>query len=104
LGGAPKPWGSLNRARPNCVKFYDLPVRTSFAAAKTRELRAEVVGGTIRRLWLMTGYFTDSVSWVTDLTPYLPQDVAGYYEEKMTQVSAVKSPRLITLDDCKCAQ
>jgi Tfp pilus assembly protein PilO len=47
----------------------------------------------------MTRYFTDSVSWVTDLTPYLPQDVAGHYEEKMTQVSAVKSLRLITLDD-----
>jgi hypothetical protein len=52
----------------------------------------------------MTGYFTESVSWVTDLTPYLPQDVAGHYEEKMTQVSAVKSLRLITLDDLKCAQ
>ena len=68
------------------------------------QITGRSVGGTILRLWLMTGYFTDSVSWVTDLTPYLPQDVAGHYEEKMTQVSAVKSLRLITLDDLKCAQ
>jgi hypothetical protein len=38
----------------------------------------------------MTRYFTGSVSWVTDLTPYLPQYVAGHYEEKMTRVSALK--------------
>jgi hypothetical protein len=47
----------------------------------------------------MTRYFTDSVSWVTDLTPYLPQDAAGHHEEKMTQVSAAQFGRLITLDD-----
>jgi hypothetical protein len=52
----------------------------------------------------MTRYFTSSVNWVTDLTPYLPQDIEGLYEEEMTQVSAVKSVRLITLNDLKCAQ
>jgi hypothetical protein len=61
------------------------------------------VGEPILRLWLMIGYFTGSVSWITDFTPYLPQDIAGAYEEKMTQVSITRSVRLITLDDWKCA-
>jgi hypothetical protein len=62
-------------------------------------LQAEVAAWAILQPWLTARYFTGSVSWVTDLTPYLPQDVPGNHEEKMTQVSAARFVRLITLDD-----
>jgi hypothetical protein len=52
----------------------------------------------------MTRYFTGFVSWVTDLTPYLPQYVVGDYEEKMTQVSALKFIFWNTGGDGKCVQ
>ena len=79
----------LNRAFRDSVKFYR-PRRKGeqvFAAAKSTKLQSEVVGWPILLLWLMISYFTGSVSWLTDLAPYLPQYGAGYYEEKMTQVS-----------------
>ena len=88
VGGAPKPWGRLKRAYPNCVKFYESGARRGPAAAKMKQLQAEVVGGAILRLMANARYFTGSVSWVTDFVPYLPQYVAGHYEEKTTQVSA----------------
>jgi hypothetical protein len=67
-------------------------------------LQAEVAGAPILPLWLTACYFTGSVTWITDLTPHLPQDAARHHEEKMTQVSAASSARRITLDDWKYAQ
>lgn len=81
-------WGRLNRAFLNSVKFYRLGEESrAFAAARSDGLQSEVVGQPILRLWLMTSYFTSSVSWVSDLAPYLPQYGAGSYEQEMTKVS-----------------
>jgi hypothetical protein len=52
----------------------------------------------------MTRYFTGSVSWVTDLAPYLPQYVAGHYEGKMTQVFATKFLQRNTWGSGKCVR
>lgn len=99
LGRGPKTVGQAELDLPQLLKILRFAGRRDRAAAKEWHSRAEVVGAPILRLWLTTGYFTGSVSWITDLTPYLPQDVAGNYEAKMIQVSAARSARLITLDD-----
>jgi len=103
-GWVPKPRGRLKRACLRSVKFYGSGATRGRDAAKWHQLQAVVVGRSNLRLWLMTRYFTGSVSWVTDLTPYLPQYVVGHYEEKMTRVSALEFILLNTGDGGKCVQ
>jgi hypothetical protein len=55
-------------------------------------------------VWLTARYFTGSVSWLTDLTPYLPQDAAGHHEGKMAQVSVAGFVLMNTWDDWKCVK
>jgi len=89
-GGA-KTAGQAEEGPPKLRKILRIGLRgVRPAAAKSDQLQAEVVERSILRLWLTARYFTDSVSWVTDLAPYLPQDAAGHYEEKTTQVSTVE--------------
>ena len=82
--------GQVELGLPGLRKVLEAEMRRAAgasAAAKSTGLQSQVAGRPILRLWLTTSYFTSSVSWVTDLAPYLPQYGPGHYEEKMTQVS-----------------
>ncbi|WP_426411143.1 hypothetical protein [Bradyrhizobium ganzhouense] len=104
LGRGAKTTGQAEPGLPNSRKVLRVAGSEVPRCRKQIKLQAKIVGVPILHLWLMTRYFTGSVNWITDLTPYLPQDVAGHYEEKMTQVSVARSAQIITLNDWKCAQ